>query len=147
MLLFTKNSIRFSFSLQQINARLNEKIEAQSRMVLMNSSASQRCSSTQTVEVTVAEKESPNTNSVLTQTDFKTLATAKTATSVATKKAKDGAAATSNGKDDAHLMATLRGMRVDLAIKEKAMQRLTRELDECKKTMKKLQKERDGNLA
>lgn len=43
-------------------------------------------------------------------------------------------------------MATLRGMRVDLAIKEKAMQRLTRELDECKKTMKKLQKERDGGL-
>lgn len=41
-------------------------------------------------------------------------------------------------------MATLRGMRVDLAIKEKAMQRLTRELDECKKTMRKIQKERDG---
>lgn len=47
-------------------------------------------------------------------------------------------------RDDAHLMATLRGMRVDLAIKEKAMQRLTRDLDECKKTMRKLQKERDG---
>lgn len=47
-------------------------------------------------------------------------------------------------KDDAHLMATLRGMRVDLAIKEKAMQRLTRDLEECKKTMRKLQRERDG---
>lgn len=34
-------------------------------------------------------------------------------------------------------------MRVDLAIKEKALQRLTRELDECKKTIKKLQKENE----
>lgn len=44
-------------------------------------------------------------------------------------------------KEETHLLATIRGMRVDLAIKEKAMQRLTRELDECKKTIKKLQKE------
>ena len=49
-------------------------------------------------------------------------------------------------KDDAHLLATIRGMRVELAIKEKAVQRLTRELDECKKTIRKLQKERDGYL-
>lgn len=34
-------------------------------------------------------------------------------------------------------------MRVDLAIKDKAMQRLTRELDECKKTIRKLQKEKE----
>lgn len=47
-------------------------------------------------------------------------------------------------RDDAHLMATLRGMRVDLAIKEKAMQRLTRDLDECKRTIRKLQREKDG---
>lgn len=109
----------------------------------MNSSASQRCSSTQTLDV--SEKEPPITCSAVTQTDFKVpTATAKIANTSASgvKKTKD--APTSNGKDDAHLMATLRGMRVDLAIKEKAMQRLTRELDECKKTMKKLQKERDG---
>lgn len=49
-------------------------------------------------------------------------------------------------KEDAHLLATLRGMRVDLAIKEKAMQRLTREVEECKRTIRKLQKERDGYL-
>lgn len=47
-------------------------------------------------------------------------------------------------KEETHLLATIRGMRVDLAIKEKALQRLTRELDECKKTIKKLQKENDG---
>lgn len=52
----------------------------------------------------------------------------------------------SQSKEDAHLLATLRGMRVDLAIKEKAMQRLTREVEECKKTIRKLQKERDGYL-
>lgn len=47
-------------------------------------------------------------------------------------------------KEETHLLATIRGMRVDLAIKEKAMQRLTRELDECKKTIKKLQKENES---
>lgn len=102
----------------------------------MASSASQRCTSTQT-----AEPEPKEVYSVLTQTDFKVPPVAKTA-AAAQKKTKD--APTVNGKEDAHLMATLRGMRVDLAIKEKAMQRLTRELDECKKTMKKLQK--DGKL-
>ncbi|XP_073832244.1 uncharacterized protein [Musca autumnalis] len=49
-----------------------------------------------------------------------------------------------NAKEDAHLLATIRGMRVDLAIKNKAMQRLTRELDECKKTIKKIQKEKEA---
>lgn len=47
-------------------------------------------------------------------------------------------------KEETHLLATIRGMRVDLAIKEKALQRLTRELDECKKTIKKLQKENES---
>lgn len=113
--------------------------------MLMNSSASQRCTSTQTADV--PEKDVPITCNVVTQTDFKsTPATSKTPTPTpaTAKKPKDGAATAANNKDDAHLMATLRGMRVDLAIKDKAMQRLTRELDECKKTMKKLQKERDG---
>lgn len=49
-------------------------------------------------------------------------------------------------KEDAHLLATIRGMRVELAIKEKAVQRLTRDLEECKKTIRKLQKERDNYL-
>lgn len=145
MIIFKLSFPIYFFSLQQINARLNEKIEAQSRLMLLNSGGSQRCTSTQTVEMLSPMKESPATCNVLTQTDFKTTATAKTSTSVTVKKAKDVPNAVSNGKEDAHLMATLRGMRVDLAIKEKAMQRLTRELDECKKTMKKLQKERDGN--
>ena len=37
-------------------------------------------------------------------------------------------------------------MRVELAIKEKAVQRLSRDLEECKKTIRKLQKERDNYL-
>lgn len=49
-------------------------------------------------------------------------------------------------KEETHLLATIRGMRVDLAIKEKALQRLTREVDECKKIIKKLQKENDSML-
>lgn len=53
---------------------------------------------------------------------------------------------TKQSKEETHLLATIRGMRVDLAIKEKALQRLTRELDDCKKTIKKLQKENDGML-
>ncbi|CAH1717163.1 unnamed protein product [Chironomus riparius] len=50
-------------------------------------------------------------------------------------------------KDDAHLLATIRGMRVELAIKDKAVQRITRDMEECKKTIKKLQKERDNYLS
>ncbi|EDS32880.1 speckle-type poz protein [Culex quinquefasciatus] len=49
-------------------------------------------------------------------------------------------------REDAHLLATIRGMRVDLAIKEKAVQRLTREVEDCKRTIRKLQKERDSYL-
>ncbi|KAG5684518.1 hypothetical protein PVAND_013747 [Polypedilum vanderplanki] len=49
-------------------------------------------------------------------------------------------------KNDEHLLATIRGMRVELAIKEKAVQRLTRDLEDCKKTIKKLQRERDAYL-
>lgn len=49
-------------------------------------------------------------------------------------------------KEDAHLLATIRGMRVELALKEKAVQRLSRDLEECKKTIRKLQKERDNYL-
>lgn len=37
-------------------------------------------------------------------------------------------------------------MRVDLTVKEKAMQKLTKEVEECKKTIRKLQKERDTYL-
>ncbi|XP_041449929.1 centrosomal protein of 162 kDa [Drosophila obscura] len=46
-------------------------------------------------------------------------------------------------KEESQLLSSVRGMRVDLAIKNKAMQRLTRELDECKKTIRKLQRDRE----
>lgn len=52
--------------------------------------------------------------------------------------------ATLSLKEDSNLAANIRSMRMDLAIKNKALQRLTRDLDECKKTIKRLQKERDG---
>ncbi|XP_017009127.2 centrosomal protein of 162 kDa [Drosophila takahashii] len=50
-------------------------------------------------------------------------------------------------KEEAQLLSSVRSMRVDLAIKNKAMQRLTRELDECKKTIRKLQRDREGSQA
>lgn len=48
-------------------------------------------------------------------------------------------------KEEAQLLSSVRSMRVDLAIKNKAMQRLTRELDDCKKTIRKLQRDREGS--
>ncbi|XP_026838591.1 centrosomal protein of 162 kDa isoform X2 [Drosophila erecta] len=48
-------------------------------------------------------------------------------------------------KEEGQLLSSVRSMRVDLAIKNKAMQRLTRELDECKKTIRKLQRDREGS--
>ncbi|EDV91814.1 GH24394 [Drosophila grimshawi] len=48
-----------------------------------------------------------------------------------------------NHKEDTQLLSSVRSMRVDLAIKNKAMQRLTRELDDCKRTIRKLQRERE----
>ncbi|KAH8251143.1 hypothetical protein KR038_009320 [Drosophila bunnanda] len=48
-------------------------------------------------------------------------------------------------KEEAQLLSSVRSMRVDLAIKNKAMQRLTRELDDCKKTIRKLQRDRESS--
>lgn len=93
---------------------------------------------TQTFDI--PERETTNTCSSSTQTDFKVLPLA--APKPQTKRVKQES---SVSKDDAHLMATIRGMRVDLAIKEKALQRLNRELDDCKKLIKKLQKEKSRN--
>ncbi|XP_030378529.1 centrosomal protein of 162 kDa [Scaptodrosophila lebanonensis] len=50
-------------------------------------------------------------------------------------------------KEESQLLSSVRGMRVDLAIKNKAMQRLTRELDECKKTIRKLQRDRESSCS
>lgn len=103
---------------------------------------------TQTFDI--PERETPETCSTSTQTDQKPIGTASLASKSAQtikKSAKSTSdAGHSGGKDDSHLLATIRGMRIDLAIKEKAMQRLTRELEECKKTVKKLQKEKDGRF-
>lgn len=130
--------------MQQINQVLNEKISTQEKLVSPNNNYffGQQSFGTQTDSC--VEK-----CDAFTQADFKiapgTTETAKASTTVNSKKTTT--AAISNGpspKEQAQLLATVRSMRVDLAIKEKAMQRLTRELDECKKSMKKLQSERDG---
>lgn len=79
--------------------------------------------------------------SMSTQTDFKSPSASPITKATPTKKPMKQAIST---KEETHLLSTIRGMRVDLAIKEKALQRVTRELDECKKTIRKLQKENES---
>nr|XP_022916948.1 centrosomal protein of 162 kDa [Onthophagus taurus] len=49
-------------------------------------------------------------------------------------------------KEDAHLLATIRGLQTDLSNKEKALMKSQRDLEEVKKTNRRLQKEREGSL-
>lgn len=153
-------------SLQEINSKLNEKVDAQNDLLKLNN----RCMSAHSTQTDdIPEKEFINHKSVVCQTDSKVVSgkqqqphsivssgscgningNANSLQSGFNKKSKIlnfTGDQVIHGKDDAHLLATIRGMRVDLAIKEKALQRLTRDLDECKKTIKKLQKERDGKF-
>lgn len=128
-------------SLQEINAQLNETIMEQTET--MKTNHHKFVTINQTFDV--PERDIVEKCSTACQTDFKYPSTNTPAKTLPIKKSKSSSDSLHmNGKDDSHLMATIRGMRVDLAIKEKAVLRLTRELDECKKTIKKLQKEKDG---
>nr|XP_023027662.1 centrosomal protein of 162 kDa isoform X1 [Leptinotarsa decemlineata]XP_023027663.1 centrosomal protein of 162 kDa isoform X2 [Leptinotarsa decemlineata] len=49
-------------------------------------------------------------------------------------------------KEDAHLLATIRGLQADLTNKEKVLSKLQKEVDDLKKTNRRLQKEREGSL-
>uniref|UniRef100_A0A182LSS6 Centrosomal protein of 162 kDa n=1 Tax=Anopheles culicifacies TaxID=139723 RepID=A0A182LSS6_9DIPT len=145
-------------SLQEINSKLNEKIIRQMEELASISShaagatgAPLSAKATTTARFTQTEpaEEAPEfrgrrrepatakVRSILVQTDV-----TGTGETVAMRQP-NAKRAQAQGKEDAHLLATIRGMRVDLAIKEKAVQRLTRELDECKKTIKKLQKKKE----
>jgi hypothetical protein len=53
----------------------------------------------------------------------------------------------SNNKDDAHLLATIRGLQSELLNKEKLMAKINKELDDVKKTNRTLQKEREKILS
>lgn len=133
-------------SLQQINLEQSKELLMQNQMHaagLLNLSQA-----TQTLDVPEKEVKS---RTIAIQTDLKSNPTsrASSASSITAKKnpkIPNSHSDTALGKDDAHLLATIRGMRVELAIKEKAVQRLTRDLEECKKTIRKLQKERDNYL-
>ncbi|KAJ6639830.1 Protein shifted, partial [Pseudolycoriella hygida] len=128
-------------SLQEINAQLNETIMEQTETIKSNQKV---VTINQTFDV--PERDTVEKCSTACQTDFKCPSTNTPAKTLPIKKSKSSSDSLHmNGKDDSHLMATIRGMRVDLAIKEKAVLRLTRELDECKKTIKKLQKEKETN--
>lgn len=134
-------SIKY-FSLQQINQILHEKIDSQARIKSPNNNymIDQQSCGTQTLPLT--NTVTCITASVYTQTESKSPSLSPVPKPVPIKKATKGVST----KEETHLLTTIRGMRVDLAIKEKALQRLTRELDECKKTIKKLQKENDSMI-
>ncbi|XP_017884872.1 centrosomal protein of 162 kDa-like isoform X2 [Ceratina calcarata] len=53
---------------------------------------------------------------------------------------------TQNCKEDAYLMATIRGLKLELASKDKALSKLTKEFQEVQKTNRRLQKEREKLL-
>ncbi|RZF43361.1 hypothetical protein LSTR_LSTR001622 [Laodelphax striatellus] len=54
--------------------------------------------------------------------------------------------AATTAKEDAHLLATIRGMKLELSSKEKEMMKLSRELEDARKTNKRLQREREKQL-
>lgn len=49
-------------------------------------------------------------------------------------------------KEETHLLATIRGLQTDLSNKEKVVLKFQRDIDELRKTNKRLQKEREGSL-
>ncbi|XP_076621791.1 uncharacterized protein LOC143342135 isoform X2 [Colletes latitarsis] len=53
---------------------------------------------------------------------------------------------TQNSKEDAHLLATIRGLKLELTNKDKAVLKITKEFQELQKTNKRLQKEREKLL-
>ncbi|XP_058063510.1 myosin-13 [Anopheles bellator] len=130
-------------SLQQINSKLNERIIHQMEELASISSQAANSSALKNVvsngtqtDCHIPLKLSKTRRSVMVQTEnfvVKPLSIRQQQTR----------RVPSQNKEDAHLLATIGGMRVDLALKEKAMQRLTREVEECKKTIKKLQKKKE----
>lgn len=51
-----------------------------------------------------------------------------------------------NPKEDAHLIATIRGLKLEIANKDKAVSKITKEYQELQKTNRRLQKEREKLL-
>lgn len=153
-------------SLQEINSKLNEKIIRQMDELssITSHAASSLAKVTNATSSSAAqtddlpEKECIKTRSISVQTDSKLTGGVaagrvqqqsggqKRAVSACGKIPNSLSDSQIQSREDAHLLATIRGMRVDLAIKEKAVQRLTREVEDCKKTIKKLQKERESYM-
>lgn len=119
-------------SLQEINTTLNKKIVSLADS-MEQLQIKERESTSQSSRAESVAKTSRSTQTVTPAGKVSSLPRATMTTSSNNNKSQ-----TAPDNDSAHLMATIRGMRVDLAIKEKALQRLTRELDECKKTIRKL---------
>jgi hypothetical protein len=49
-------------------------------------------------------------------------------------------------REDAHLLATIRGLKLELAAKDKELMKIRRDLDESAKTNRRLQRERERQL-
>lgn len=129
-------------SLQEINMEQSKELYAK---------ASTMTIATQTLDIPEKETVESRTIGVQTSTASNPPSRSGSAQSISgtkksTKIPNSQSDSSIQSKEDAHLLATIRGMRVELAIKEKACLRLSRELEECKKTIRKLQKERDNYL-
>ncbi|XP_035794948.1 uveal autoantigen with coiled-coil domains and ankyrin repeats protein-like isoform X2 [Anopheles albimanus] len=137
-------------SLQEINSKLNERIIQQmEELAIMNANTANQIAAASSVAIGSSTSSSTQTEpagigqapakrqSVMVQTDH-LIAKPLSIRQQQTKRAQ------AQNKEDAHLLATIGGMRADLATKEKTVQRLTREVEECKKTIRKLQKKKEG---
>ncbi|XP_057666996.1 centrosomal protein of 162 kDa [Diorhabda carinulata] len=91
------------------------------------------------VEDKIPQKE---TFTTFTQTDAVTSAVPSPPTTTS----KPQRSITSKKNEDSHLLATIRGLQADLANKEKVITKLQKEIEDLKKTNKRLQKEREGSL-
>lgn len=129
-------------SLQQINQVLNEKMESHSKF---RASHIDHMVAKQSCAIQTDPSEYKRCVSNATQTDYKSPSASPVATKPGgTPPLKKTPKQNGSAREHTHLLATVRGMRVDLAIKEKALQRLTREVDECRRTIRKLQRDNES---
>lgn len=129
------------FSLQEINSALNEKVKQQILRLTAEKKNKRQHHLTDAVTQTPIDNNISIMMSVATQT---TQSPGKSSATGNKKPLTKSSCGTPSNKEEHNLASTLRTMRVDLAIKEKAIQRLTKDLEDQKKTVKKLIKEKEG---
>lgn len=67
-------------------------------------------------------------------------------TNIVKQNAKKSKLGTANVKEETHLLATIRGLRQEAAVREKEIIKVNKEIEEVRLTNRKLQKEREKQL-